>query len=103
MRRVALGLSQSVVAKRMGITFQQIQKYENGKNTLSVARLYEMASALEWNALSLLSSADTNASNSTEKTRASLEIVKRINLLQPHEFQAVAAFLNALCRDRRAA
>ena len=42
-RRVELGLSQSQLAKALGITFQQIQKYENGTNRVSAGRLYAAA------------------------------------------------------------
>ena len=43
MQRLALGLSQTDVAKRLGITFQQIQKYERGVNRVGAGRLQEMA------------------------------------------------------------
>lgn len=46
-RRVELGLSQSVLAKRIGITFQQVQKYEKASNQMSVGRLLEIAHVLE--------------------------------------------------------
>ena len=43
MQRLALGLSQTDVAKRLGITFQQIQKYERGVNRVGAGRLQEIA------------------------------------------------------------
>ena len=46
MQRLALGLSQTDVAKRLGITFQQIQKYERGINRVGAGRLQEMANLL---------------------------------------------------------
>ena len=46
MQRLALGLSQTDVAKRLGITFQQIQKYERGINRVGAGRLLEMANLL---------------------------------------------------------
>ena len=46
-RRVAMGLSQSDLAKRAGITFQQVQKYERGKNRISASRLQEFSQALQ--------------------------------------------------------
>lgn len=42
-----LGLSQSALAKRMGITFQQVQKYERGSNSMSARRLFEVAQMLQ--------------------------------------------------------
>ena len=39
-------MSQPDLAERVGVTFQQVQKYENGKNRISAGRLYEVAKAL---------------------------------------------------------
>lgn len=46
-RRALLGLSQEKLAEQVGITFQQIQKYENGANRVSASRLYEFSKVLE--------------------------------------------------------
>ena len=46
-RRRLLGLTQRAVADGCGLTFQQIQKYETGQVTLSVARLITLAHVLE--------------------------------------------------------
>ena len=46
MRRNELDMSQPDLAERVGVTFQQIQKYENGRNRVSAGRLYEIAKAL---------------------------------------------------------
>jgi transcriptional regulator with XRE-family HTH domain len=45
-RRMAVGITQIDLAKAVGLTFQQIQKYESGANQLVSSRLYELASAL---------------------------------------------------------
>jgi len=42
-RRTMMGLSQEAVAKAVGITFQQVQKYEKGSNAMNASRLYELA------------------------------------------------------------
>ena len=44
--RVARGLSQSQLAKRLGVTFQQVQKYEIGGNRVSTGRLVKAAGIL---------------------------------------------------------
>lgn len=41
--RTVMGLSQTDLANKLGITFQQIQKYEKGNNRISASRLYEIA------------------------------------------------------------
>jgi len=43
LRRTMMGLSQEAVAKAVGITFQQVQKYEKGSNAMNARRLYEFA------------------------------------------------------------
>lgn len=46
-RRLMLGLSQEELAKSIGLTFQQIQKYERGTNRISVSRLIDISRALK--------------------------------------------------------
>ena len=45
-RRLALSISQAQLGKELGVSFQQIQKYESGKNRVSAARLFEICKAL---------------------------------------------------------
>ena len=42
-RRMMLGISQETLGKHLGVTFQQIQKYEKGTNRVSAGRLWEIA------------------------------------------------------------
>ncbi len=46
-RRRELKLSQEGLATKLGLTFQQVQKYERGTNRISAGRLYELARALD--------------------------------------------------------
>src|SRR4051812_29034864 len=46
MRRGAVGMTQGTLGEHLGITFQQIQKYENGSNRISSSRIQEMARVL---------------------------------------------------------
>lgn len=46
MRRLMLNMSQEKLSSRLGVTFQQIQKYEKGTNRISAGRLLELAIAL---------------------------------------------------------
>jgi transcriptional regulator with XRE-family HTH domain len=48
LRRKMLGMSQTVLAAKVGVTFQQMQKYEKGSNRISASKLYEIAQALNW-------------------------------------------------------
>ena len=42
-QRILLDMSQSELADELGITFQQVQKYENGRNRISASRLLQIA------------------------------------------------------------
>lgn len=45
-RRMMLGYSQEALAARLGMTFQQVQKYERGLNRVSASKLYDVALSL---------------------------------------------------------
>jgi transcriptional regulator with XRE-family HTH domain len=45
-QRVALGMSQTALAEKLGLTFQQVQKYEKSANRVSASRLVQIAEAL---------------------------------------------------------
>lgn len=47
MRRKEMGVSQERLADALGITFQQVQKYERGANRVSASKLWEIAAALK--------------------------------------------------------
>jgi transcriptional regulator with XRE-family HTH domain len=47
MRRKMMGMSQEKLGERLGITFQQIQKYEKGTNRIGASRLQNIAEILE--------------------------------------------------------
>lgn len=42
-KRLDLGLTQTALAKAVGVSFQQVQKYEKGTNRVSASKLFEMA------------------------------------------------------------
>ena len=46
MRRLLLGMNQETLANALGLTFQQVQKYEGGANRVSASRLSAMADIL---------------------------------------------------------
>ena len=46
-KRDLSGMSQERLAEHVGVTFQQIQKYENGQNRISASRLYEFSQILK--------------------------------------------------------
>ena len=46
-RRTLVGLSQTALGDAMGLTFQQVQKYESGSNRISASRLYDVSKLLD--------------------------------------------------------
>ena len=53
-RRRQLGLSQSDLAEKLGVSFQQVQKYERGSNRIAASTLVAAAEALSTNVSSLV-------------------------------------------------
>lgn len=53
-RRLAAGISQEQLSKVVGVSFQQLQKYEKGINRISAVALYQIAMALETTMVELL-------------------------------------------------
>lgn len=47
LRRLSLGLSQEKLGEQLGLTFQQVQKYERGANRIGASRLYAIAQILD--------------------------------------------------------
>jgi len=47
LRRTLLGLSQEKLGGAIGLTFQQVQKYERGHNRIGASRLYDLSRALD--------------------------------------------------------
>ena len=47
MRRLMLGMSQEALGRKLGLTFQQVQKYEKGANRMGASRLRQIAEILQ--------------------------------------------------------
>lgn len=58
-RRLALGVSQQELAEALGLTFQQVQKYESGANRISASKLYKAARALQTSPSTFFEGLDT--------------------------------------------
>lgn len=62
--RMARGMSQVQLASRLGVTFQQLQKYEVGANRIGTGRLVKVATVLGIPIATLFDGADTDPSRS---------------------------------------
>jgi transcriptional regulator with XRE-family HTH domain len=47
LRRASIGVTQDALAQMLGLSFQQLQKYESGENRISVSRLHQLSIALD--------------------------------------------------------
>lgn len=83
-RRTLLGLTQTDVADAMGLSFQQIQKYERGGNRISAGRLFQLACLLDVDIDYFFEGADEKGSG----TKASIAH-------DPHLMREALAFVQA--------
>lgn len=84
-RRLAIGMSQERLAEMIGLTFQQVQKYEKGVNRIAASRLFDISVALDLPIAAFFEDAttrtqgpSTTGSNALERALAikgSLELV----------------------------
>lgn len=90
-RRIARGLSQAALAERLGITFQQVQKYESGANRVGGSRLWELSKALAVPVAYFfegLEEASGDArSSGPPLSRQSLELARAINAIPEGEIK----------------
>ena len=111
MRRKAMGLSQTQLADSVGITFQQLQKYERGANRVSASKLYGMAVTLQtsvaWffdgmSALEGASDAADPRAKAVQRFMASeegVELATLIPRLPAHQRRQVLALAKILCES----
>jgi transcriptional regulator with XRE-family HTH domain len=95
-RRKTLGISQEALAEQCGISFQQIQKYENGANRISFSRLVQIARALRCRVVDLLDVLDAP----DRETPADIDMLARMRT--PGAVELLAAY-EALNPDSRMA
>ena len=67
-RRTTMGISQTKLAEAIGITFQQVQKYERGANRVSASALFEIAAALKTSPAKLFDGLGRKSASSVSKT-----------------------------------
>lgn len=66
-RRVMLKISQAELGKRLGLTFQQIQKYEKGLNRVGASRLWDISQVLDFPIEKFFASMDKDVINSSPR------------------------------------
>jgi transcriptional regulator with XRE-family HTH domain len=72
LRRKSLGMSQSALGEAVGLTFQQVQKYERGKNRVSFSKLAGIATALQCRISDLIDGLEDRTDADSEENGAAL-------------------------------
>lgn len=103
-RRVVLGMTQSQLGDAIGLTFQQIQKYERGANRLSVSRLTSIARVLKSEPTEVLKEATAQVMSEGETaslgaSRGTLIIASYYERLDPDTQSSVRSLLATLARS----
>ncbi|MFN7039205.1 MAG: helix-turn-helix domain-containing protein [Alphaproteobacteria bacterium] len=62
-RRTLVGMSQEELGRTVGVTFQQIQKYEKGLNRIGCSRLFEISNVLKTSVSFFFEGLESNGSN----------------------------------------
>jgi transcriptional regulator with XRE-family HTH domain len=106
-RRRQLGLSQSDLAERLGVSFQQVQKYERGANRVAASTLLTAAQALGTSVSWLVGEEASGRDDDDDVFRAlsrpgALEILQAFNAIaDPRTRQALLALAREMAADPR--
>jgi transcriptional regulator with XRE-family HTH domain len=100
--RVRRGLSQTALGEVLGVSFQQIQKYERGAHRLRVSQLRRLAEALAVSAAELLEIPGTESSKIADMidTRVARRLMNAFQSLTSRERRCLAALVEAMAARR---
>lgn len=110
-RRRTIGISQEALADQCGVSFQQIQKYENGANRISFSRLVQIARALKCRVVDLMDVLDAPDRETTGdldlltrmRTPGALELLAAFEKLAPDARGSLVGLLRAVTNEGSAA
>jgi transcriptional regulator with XRE-family HTH domain len=95
MRRVKLGLSQTELGAALGVTFQQIQKYERGTNAVASTRIPDLCRALEITPNDLFGMSSKVDGDLSKLSSWTMKAALKLEDASPAMRQAIDAMLNA--------
>jgi len=100
-RRVLCGMSQTALADQLGITFQQLQKYESAANRISASRLWEITKILDVPIEWFFTDIDVEGGDLREfrTKRETLELVRSMALCSPEVRHSFRALLRAIAES----
>ena len=96
MRRVKLGLSQSDLGNALRVSFQQIQKYENGTNAVASTRITDLCRALEMTPNDLFGVSSKMDGDVSKLGSWTMRVALKLEDASPATRQAIDAMLNAV-------
>ncbi|WP_264685341.1 helix-turn-helix domain-containing protein [Wolbachia endosymbiont (group B) of Parapoynx stratiotata] len=89
--RLYCGLTQTELGKRIGVSYRQIQRYENGSNQILASRLYDLAKALPIDVSNFFT--DTHADLHEDYDEEILKLVKGYNEIKSKRLRSVVYIL----------
>jgi transcriptional regulator with XRE-family HTH domain len=95
MRRVKLRLSQTDLGNALRVSFQQIQKYENGTNAVASTRISDLCRALEMTPNDLFDVSSKMDSDVSKLSSWTMKIALKLEDASPAMRQAIDAMLHA--------
>lgn len=103
-RRLAMRISQITLAAHLGVSFQQVQKYEKGRNRISASMLVHSADLLETTVSDLIGETPKEARGAKEMARAMAtegadELLSHYQKLSDAERNAVRALAQSLAGE----
>jgi len=110
-RRRSLGVSQEALAEKCGVSFQQIQKYENGANRISFSRLVQIARALQCRVVDLMDVLDGPDGGAPAdfdlltrmRTPGALELLSAFERLTPETRSSLLGLMRTLAAEAQSA
>jgi len=106
LRRRSLNLTQEQLANACGISFQQVQKYENGANRVSFSRLVQIARALECRVTDLTTALDQPQFAPADfeflklmTLPGAIDLLKRYEALTPESRRLLVDLLQSLVHE----
>ncbi len=109
-RRILMGMSQERLGDELGVTFQQVQKYEKGANRISASRLHDISQVLDVSPgyffeeitgikLSSQSQPPRPAASDPLNKRETLELVRAYyRIADPHVRHEIVALIRSLAK-----
>jgi transcriptional regulator with XRE-family HTH domain len=101
-RRVALGMTQSELGDQLGVSFQQLQKYEGGVNSFSPWGLWRVANCLGVPVSYFFEGLEDHSAGEFDLDRSALILTRSIRKLSPKLRERLGALVAALITDDKA-